>query len=149
MKNVISYSFCKSLSWYIGNKEKGTEIIKGENKEDVSEGKDENKEESSEAKEEEKIEEVSEGKGKVKSDTDIGPSDADILDSMCKYIYSKDTSDRIRTRAMLCNIYHHALHNRWFEARNLMLMSHLQETVQHSDIPTQVTTSGHHSFAWL
>ena len=67
-----------------------------------------------------------------------GPSDTDILDSMCKFIYSKDTSDRIRTRAMLCNIYHHALHNRWFEARNLMLMSHLQETVQHSDIPTQV-----------
>ena len=72
-----------------------------------------------------------------------GPSDADILDSMCKYIYSKDTSDRIRTRAMLCNIYHHALHNRWFEARNLMLMSHLQETVQHSDIPTQVITNTH------
>ena len=57
---------------------------------------------------------------------------------MCKFIYSRDTSDRIRTRAMLCHVYHHALHDRWFEARDLMLMSHLQETIQHSDIPTQV-----------
>lgn len=63
---------------------------------------------------------------------------AESLDKMCKFIYSCDTSDRIRTRAMLCHVYHHALHDRWFEARDLMLMSHLQETIQHSDIPTQV-----------
>ena len=63
------------------------------------------------------------------------------VDDMCKIIYSRDTSDRIRTRAMLCHIYHHALHDRWFEARDLMLMSHLQETIQHSDIPTQVCIS--------
>lgn len=66
------------------------------------------------------------------------PSSAEIMSYLCKYIYSKDTSDRIRTRAMLCHIYHHALHDRWFEARDLILMSHLQETIQFSDIPTQV-----------
>lgn len=60
------------------------------------------------------------------------------IDDMCKFIYSRDTSDRIRTRAMLCHVYHHALNDRWFEARDLMLMSHLQESIQHSDIPTQV-----------
>lgn len=60
------------------------------------------------------------------------------VDQMCKFIYSRDTSDRIRTRAMLCHVYHYALHDRWFEARDLMLMSHLQETIQHSDIPTQI-----------
>ena len=65
-------------------------------------------------------------------------SSSEGLDKMCKFIYSRDTSDRIRTRAMLCHVYHHALHDRWFEARDLMLMSHLQETIQHSDIPTQV-----------
>ncbi|XP_015778138.1 PREDICTED: eukaryotic translation initiation factor 3 subunit C-like [Acropora digitifera] len=65
-------------------------------------------------------------------------SSSEGLDKMCKFIYSRDTSDRIRTRAMLCHVYHHALHDRWFEARDLMLMSHLQETIQHSDIPTQI-----------
>lgn len=63
---------------------------------------------------------------------------SEMVDKMCKFIYSRDTSDRIRTRAMLCHVYHHALHDRWFEARDLMLMSHLQETIQHSDIPTQI-----------
>lgn len=67
-----------------------------------------------------------------------GPSSSEKVDKMCKFIYSRDTSDRIRTRAMLCHVYHHALHDRWFKARDLMLMSHLQETIQHSDIPTQV-----------
>ncbi|CAH1233219.1 EIF3C [Branchiostoma lanceolatum] len=61
-----------------------------------------------------------------------------IMDKLCKYIYAKDTTDRIRTRAILCHIYHHALHGRWYEARDLMLMSHLQDTIQHSDVPTQI-----------
>eukprot|EP00126_Sphaerothecum_destruens_P015153 Sdes_comp9074_c0_seq1m524 len=62
----------------------------------------------------------------------------DIIDKLCKFLYSNDTTDRIRTRAMLCHIYHHALHNRWYEARDLILMSHLQESIQHSDVPTQI-----------
>ena len=61
-----------------------------------------------------------------------------IMENLCKFIHAKDNSDRLRTRAMLCHIYHHALHNRWFQARDLMLMSHLQDTIQHSDIPTQI-----------
>jgi len=68
-----------------------------------------------------------------------GPSSSEKVDKMCKFIYSHDTSDRIRTRAMLCHVYHHALDDRWFEARDLMLMSHLQESIQHSDIPTQAS----------
>ena len=60
------------------------------------------------------------------------------MDRLCKFIYTKDSTDRIRTRAILCHIYHNALHDRWYEARDLMLMSHLQDSVQHSDIPTQV-----------
>ncbi|KAL9980767.1 hypothetical protein ACROYT_G009405 [Oculina patagonica] len=67
-----------------------------------------------------------------------GPSSLEKVDKMCKFINSRDTSDRIRTRAMLCHVYHHALHDCWFEARDLMLMSHLQESIQHSDIPTQI-----------
>jgi len=61
-----------------------------------------------------------------------------LMDHLCKYIYAKDNTDLIRTRALLCHIYHLALHDHWFEARDLMLMSHLQDTIQHSDIPTQI-----------
>ncbi|KAK3595722.1 hypothetical protein CHS0354_025344 [Potamilus streckersoni] len=61
-----------------------------------------------------------------------------LMDRLCKYIYAKDVTDRLRTRAILCHIYHHALHDRWFQARDLMLMSHLQDTIHHSDVPTQL-----------
>lgn len=60
-----------------------------------------------------------------------------MIDRMCKFIYGNG-ADRIRTRGMLCHIYHHAIHDRWYEARDLMLISHLQETIQHSDVPTQI-----------
>ncbi|XP_056016697.1 eukaryotic translation initiation factor 3 subunit C-like isoform X1 [Ostrea edulis] len=60
------------------------------------------------------------------------------MEEMCKFIYAKDLTDRLRTRSMLCQIYHQALHDRWYEARDLMLMSHLQDTIQHSDVPTQI-----------
>ncbi|XP_025093059.1 eukaryotic translation initiation factor 3 subunit C-like isoform X2 [Pomacea canaliculata] len=61
-----------------------------------------------------------------------------LMDKLCKFIYAKDLTDRLRTRAILCQIYHHALHDRWFQARDLMLMSHLQDNIQHSDVPTQI-----------
>ncbi|KAL8619146.1 hypothetical protein ACOMHN_019418 [Nucella lapillus] len=61
-----------------------------------------------------------------------------LMDKLCKYIYAKDSTDRLRTRAILCQIYHHALHDRWFKARDLMLMSHLQDNIHHSDVPTQI-----------
>ncbi|KAK6183766.1 hypothetical protein SNE40_006370 [Patella caerulea] len=60
------------------------------------------------------------------------------MDKLCKFLYTSETPDRLRTRAILCHIYHHALHNRWFQARDLMLMSHLQDNIGHSDIPTQL-----------
>ena len=63
---------------------------------------------------------------------------ADHLDKLCKYIYSKDNTDRLRTRAILCQIYHNAIHDNWYAARDLMLMSHLQDTVHHSDPVTQI-----------
>lgn len=60
------------------------------------------------------------------------------MDRLCKFIYAKDRTDRIRTCAILCHIYHHALHSRWYQARDLMLMSHLQDNIQHADPPVQV-----------
>ena len=46
------------------------------------------------------------------------------MDRLCRYIYVHD-SDRLKPRAMLCHIYHYALHDDWYKARDLMLMSHL------------------------
>ncbi|XP_034934471.1 eukaryotic translation initiation factor 3 subunit C [Chelonus insularis] len=61
-----------------------------------------------------------------------------VMEKLCKYVYANDGTDRLRTRAILSHIYHHALHDNWFQARDLMLMSHLQETIQHSDPATQI-----------
>ncbi|XP_048581794.1 eukaryotic translation initiation factor 3 subunit C isoform X2 [Nematostella vectensis] len=94
-------------------------VQKDKEKQDVEKEKQDNEKESEEKKSEDE-------------------DSKNTMDFLCKYIYSKDTSDRIRTRAMMCHVYHHALHNRWFAARDLMLMSHLQETIQHSDILTQI-----------
>lgn len=72
---------------------------------------------------------------------DLPPGEETTIKKMerfCKYIYANDETDRLRTRAILSHIYHHALHDNWFQARDLLLMSHLQENVQHSDPSTQI-----------
>uniref|UniRef100_A0A915DJB0 Eukaryotic translation initiation factor 3 subunit C n=1 Tax=Ditylenchus dipsaci TaxID=166011 RepID=A0A915DJB0_9BILA len=62
-----------------------------------------------------------------------------LMDRLCKVIYSMDNNTmQQRQRAMLCQIYHHALHDRFHKAKNLMLMSHLQAIADHSDANTQV-----------
>lgn len=60
------------------------------------------------------------------------------MERLCRFVYAKDRTDRIRTCAILCHIYHHALHSRWYRARDLMLMSHLQDNIQHADPPVQI-----------
>ncbi|KAL7977329.1 hypothetical protein Chor_009278 [Crotalus horridus] len=67
-----------------------------------------------------------------------GEDSAVLMERFCKFIYAKDRTDRIRTCAILCHIYHHALHDRWYQARDLMLMSHLQDNIQHADPPVQI-----------
>jgi len=44
----------------------------------------------------------------------------------------------LRTRMILCQIYYEALHDKFFEARDKLLMSHLQDSVSHMEIQTQV-----------
>lgn len=73
-----------------------------------------------------------------KYDSNNESKTCELMEKLCKYIYTNDSTDRLRTKAMLCHIYHHALHDRWFDARDLMLMSHLQESIDNSDIPLQI-----------
>jgi translation initiation factor 3 subunit C len=61
-----------------------------------------------------------------------------LIDRLCKYIYTNTTSNLERVRANLCHIYHLALHDNYNEARDLMLMSHMQDTIHTSDISTQI-----------
>ncbi|MEQ2175541.1 Eukaryotic translation initiation factor 3 subunit C [Goodea atripinnis] len=77
------------------------------------------------------------GETKQDQEESEGDDSAVIMDRLCKFIYAKDRTDRIRTCAILCHIYHHALHSRWYQARDLMLMSHLQDNIQHADPPVQ------------
>ncbi|KAK0424271.1 hypothetical protein QR680_008585 [Steinernema hermaphroditum] len=69
-----------------------------------------------------------------------GESDAamQLLQELCTKVYAFPEAKRERQRAMLCQIYHHALHDRWHRARDLMLMSHLQAIVDHSDVSSQI-----------
>jgi translation initiation factor 3 subunit C len=39
---------------------------------------------------------------------------------------------------MLCHIYNHALHNDFHTARDMLLMSHLQESIHSADVGTQI-----------
>ena len=65
-----------------------------------------------------------------------------LMERPCKYIYAKDRTDRNRMCTILCHISHHTLHSRWYQARDLMLMSHLQDNIQHADPPVQVGWQG-------
>ncbi|EPQ29278.1 uncharacterized protein PFL1_03033 [Pseudozyma flocculosa PF-1] len=63
-----------------------------------------------------------------------------LIRSLCTYLYKAagPSSERARTRAMLCHIYHHALHAEYHVARDMFLMSHLQDSVQMADAATQI-----------
>lgn len=63
-----------------------------------------------------------------------------LVHALCVRLYKsrESSSERSRTRAMLCQIYHHALHAHYQLARDMFLMSHLQEVISMADAATQI-----------
>ncbi|KAF5400038.1 Eukaryotic translation initiation factor 3 subunit C [Paragonimus heterotremus] len=69
----------------------------------------------------------------------VGPNESTaVIQHLCRYIYTHDRTDRLRTRAILCHIYHLALYDNWYQARDLMLMSNLQMSIEHADQSTMI-----------
>ncbi len=62
---------------------------------------------------------------------------ARLLNVLCSYLFT-NSDGIIRTRAMLCEIYFLALHDDYYRARDMMLMSHLQETISSFDVQSQI-----------
>jgi translation initiation factor 3 subunit C len=61
-----------------------------------------------------------------------------LMNKLCTYVYKHGT-DQAKKRSTICHVYHHALHDRFQEARDLLLMSHLQENIYDvGDITTMI-----------
>ncbi|KAK4542155.1 Translation initiation factor 3 subunit c [Oleoguttula mirabilis] len=60
-----------------------------------------------------------------------------IVQTLAGYLF-QHSDGIIRARAMLCQIYHLALHDQYYRSRDMMLMSHLQETINSFDVNTQI-----------
>lgn len=60
-----------------------------------------------------------------------------LVQTLCNYLF-KYSDGIIRARAMLCQIYFLALHENYYRARDLMLMSHLSENIANFDVSTQI-----------
>eukprot|EP01039_Chlorochromonas_danica_P001890 gene1890-2067_t len=59
------------------------------------------------------------------------------LEDLCSYIFVHG-DERNKTRALLCSVFHHALHDRYYRARDLLLVSRIQDFIDRTDVRTQI-----------
>ncbi|KAL7424904.1 Translation initiation factor 3 subunit c [Cryptotrichosporon argae] len=64
-------------------------------------------------------------------------SASDLIHLLCVHLYQSD-APLLRARAILSHIFNSAMHARYHEARDLLLMSHLQDTIAQADVTTQI-----------
>lgn len=76
------------------------------------------------------------GSPTLETATEQKSSETDIA-GLCRFVY-KHGPPKGCNRAVICQVFHHALHDRFVQARDLLLMSHLQETIYDQDISTMV-----------
>ncbi|PHH89166.1 hypothetical protein CDD83_6578 [Cordyceps sp. RAO-2017] len=62
---------------------------------------------------------------------------SNLVNVLCNYLFG-NSDGIIRARAMLCQVYFLALHGEYYKARDMMLMSHLQETIPNFDVLSQI-----------
>eukprot|EP01126_Amoeba_proteus_P037007 TRINITY_DN3791_c0_g2_i6.p1 TRINITY_DN3791_c0_g2~~TRINITY_DN3791_c0_g2_i6.p1 ORF type:complete len:893 (-),score=224.63 TRINITY_DN3791_c0_g2_i6:739-3417(-) len=62
----------------------------------------------------------------------------ELVPQLCSFICQYDPDDRHKRCAILELIYHYAIHDRFFEARDLLLMTHLQEKIHKAKPALQV-----------
>lgn len=67
----------------------------------------------------------------------LSSTSSSLIHSLCVHLY-KSGNSLLRTRAVLCHIYHYALHNDFHTSRDMLLMSHLQESIHSADVTTQI-----------
>ncbi|CAE6458382.1 unnamed protein product [Rhizoctonia solani] len=65
------------------------------------------------------------------------PPTSELIASLATKLY-KSPSPLLRTRAMLAHIYHTGLQNDFPRARDMLLMSHVQESISSADAQTQI-----------
>jgi translation initiation factor 3 subunit C len=64
-------------------------------------------------------------------------SSAASVVEFCRYLYEK-APERQKVRALLFHVYWLAIHDNYIKARDLMLFSHVQESLANFDIATQI-----------
>ena len=70
--------------------------------------------------------------------TPRGPTDAPkLVQTLSTYLF-EHSEGILRARSMLCQIYFLALQDHYYRARDMTLMSHLQETIGNFDVNTQI-----------
>lgn len=60
-----------------------------------------------------------------------------LIHNLATQLYQSD-APVIRARAILCHIYHHALQDRYHVARDMLLMSHLQDSIHQAEPLIQI-----------
>ncbi|KAL4918688.1 eukaryotic translation initiation factor 3 subunit 8 N-terminus-domain-containing protein [Aspergillus aurantiobrunneus] len=60
-----------------------------------------------------------------------------LVQTLCNYLF-RNSDGILRARAMLAQIYFLALHDQYYRARDLMLMSHLSESIANFDVTSQI-----------